>query len=174
MRRLNLSLTTRLAGYAPLVARIILGTIMATHGLQKLGAGPTNVGERELASLGVPLPVFTAYVVTFIELIGGILLIVGLLSRLAALVLAIDRIAALLLGKVYIGRIIAYLLLKINAELIVPSDNWISTELDLALIAGFLVVVFAGPGKLALDYVLGLEKDVVEERSEQERVRNTT
>lgn len=174
MRTLNLSLTARLAGYAPLVARVIVGTIMATHGLQKLSAGPTTVGERELATLGVPLPVFTAYVVTFVELVGGILLIVGLLSRLAALALTIDRIAALLLGKVYVGRIIAYLLLKINFELIAPADNRVGAELDLALIAGFLVIVLAGPGKLSLDYVLGFEKDIVAEPSDREaRVRDT-
>ncbi len=39
-------------------------------------------------------------------------------------------------------------------------------ELDLALIAGFLVVVLAGPGRFSVDYALGYEGDVVQERRE--------
>jgi putative oxidoreductase len=88
------------------------------------------------------------YVVTCAELIGGILLIVGLLSRLAALVLTIDLIVALLLVKVDVG-------------LIAPQGSGAGAELDLALIAGFLVVLLAGPGRLSLDHALGLEPDVV-------------
>jgi uncharacterized membrane protein YphA (DoxX/SURF4 family) len=34
--------------------------------------------------------------------------------------------------------------------------------LDLALIAGFLVVLLTGPGKLSLDHALGLEEDVAQ------------
>ncbi len=46
-----------------------------------------------------------AYVVTLVELIGGILLIIGLLSELAALLLTIDLAMAILLVKVNTGLI---------------------------------------------------------------------
>ena len=89
---------------------------------------------------------------TFVELVGGILLIVGLLSRLGALLLTINLTVAILLVKVNVG-------------LIAPSDApGVGAELDLALIAGFLVSLLAGPGKLSLDYALGIERDAVEER----------
>ncbi|MGI9016707.1 MAG: DoxX family membrane protein [Euzebya sp.] len=39
--------------------------------------------------LGVPAPVAAGYAVTFVELIGGALLIVGLLSRLSAVLIAL-------------------------------------------------------------------------------------
>ncbi len=46
-----------------------------------------------------------AYVVTLVELIGGILLIIGLLSELAALLLTIDLAMAILLVNVNTGLI---------------------------------------------------------------------
>ena len=149
MRALGLKPMARLAGFAPLVVRVIAGVIMATHGWQKLTLfGPANFGQG-LAGMGVPLPVFLGYVVTFVEFIGGILLIVGLLSRLAALLLTIDLVVAILLVKVNVG-------------LIAPPGSGPGAELDLALIAGFLVILLAGPGKLSLDHALGLEPEVVE------------
>lgn len=138
------------AGYAPLVVRMLAGIIMVAHGWQKLQGGPTNFGQG-LAQLGVPLPELMAYVVTFVELIGGVLLIAGLLSRLAALLLTVDLIVAILLVKVNIG-------------LLSPSDgSGVGAELDLALIAGFLVVLLAGPGRLSVDQTLGYEGDLVHE-----------
>jgi putative oxidoreductase len=137
----------RFAGLAPLVVRVIVGIIMALHGWQKLQGGPANFGQA-LAGLGVPLPVFMAYVVTFVELVGGILLIVGLLSRLAALLLTIDLVVAILLVKVNVGFL--------------SPEGAVGAELDLALIAGFLVILLAGPGRLSLDHVLGIESGAVE------------
>jgi putative oxidoreductase len=139
------------AGYAPLVVRVLVSVIMVAHGWQKLQAGPEGFGQA-LAGLGVPLPVLMAYLVTFVEVIGGVLLIVGLLSRLAALLLTIDLVVAVLLVKVNIG-------------LLSPADgSGVGYELDLALIAGLLVVVLAGPGRLSVDQALGYEGDLVQQR----------
>lgn len=91
-----------------------------------------------------------AYVVTFVELICGILLIIGLLSRLAALLLTIELAVAILL-------------VKVNTGLIVPQGSGAGAELDLALLAGLLVVLLAGPGKPSLDYALGLDRDPMTE-----------
>jgi putative oxidoreductase len=156
MRTLSLSPMNRLAEFAPLVVRIIAGIIMATHGFQKLQAGPGNFGEF-LAQLGVPLPTLMGYVVTLVELLGGILLIIGLFSRLAALLLTID------LG-------VAILLVKVNVGLIAPPQQGAGAELDLALIAGFLVILFAGPGSVSLDRALGIEEGVAQS-SAPRRVR---
>jgi len=65
-----------------------------------------------------------------------------------------------------INLTVALLLVKVNVGLIAPSDApGVGAELDLALIAGFLVILLAGPGKLSLDYALGIERDAVEERA---------
>ena len=144
MSLLALSPANRLAGLASLVVRLIAGFIMAAHGLQKLVQGPAGFGEV-LAGLGVPLPTIMAYVVTFVELAGGILLILGLLSRLAAALLTINLIVAISLVKVNVG-------------LIAPPQSGAGAELDLALIAGFLVVLLMGPGGISLDYLFGIER----------------
>jgi len=102
MRALTLAPLSQLAGLTPLAVRVILGIIMIAHGAQKLQMGPANFG-RGLAGMGVPFPVLTGYVVTFTELIGGILLVVGLLSRLAALLLTVNQTVAMLLVNVGIG-----------------------------------------------------------------------
>jgi putative oxidoreductase len=132
----------RFADFAPLVARVIAGIIMFAHGWQKLVGGPGAFGEGTLAALGVPLPVLMGFVVTFVELVGGIFLILGFLSRISALILTINLIVATLLVKVDLGLIAA---------------EGAGAELDLALIAGFIVVLFVGPGKLSLDRMLGLD-----------------
>ncbi len=144
MRALSLAPMVRLTSLAPLAVRMIVRITMVAHGLQKLTGRPANLGQG-LAEMGVPLPVLIAYVVTFVELIGGILLIIGLLSRLVALLLTIDLAVAILL-------------VKVNTGLIAPQGSEADAELDLALIAGFLVILFAGPGKLSLDYALGLDR----------------
>ena len=159
MRTLSLSPVARLAGLAPLVVRVIVGVIMFAHGLQKLTQmGPGNFGGQVLAGLGVPLPELMGYVVTFVELVGGILLIVGLFSRIAALVLTIDLVVAILL-------------VKLNVGLIAPQGSGAGAELDLALIAGLLMVLLAGPGKLSVDHTFGLEPDLVADESSSRRGR---
>lgn len=150
MSTLALSPLSRFAGYAPLVVRVIVGVIMAAHGLQKLLGGPGGFGQF-LGQLGVPLPGLMAYVVTFVELVGGILLIVGLLSRLAALLLTINLTVAILLVKVNVG-------------LIAPPEAGAGAELDLALIAGFITILLMGAGKLSLDRTLGLDRGEPEKR----------
>jgi putative oxidoreductase len=147
MRTLSLSPLSRLASLAPLAVRLIAGIIILAHGWQKLTEmGPGNFGGQMLAGLGVPLPMFMGYVVTFTEIIGGILLIVGFLSRLAALLLTINLVVAILLVKVNVGFL--------------SGSSGTGAELDLALIAGFLVILFAGPGRLSVDHALSLEADL--------------
>jgi putative oxidoreductase len=134
MSTLSLSPLSRLASLAPLAVRLIVGMIMLAHGWQKL----TDV-------------------VTFVEIIGGILLIVGFLSRLAALLLTINLIVAILLVKANVGFL--------------SGSSGTGAELDLALIAGLLVILFAGPGRLSVDHALSLEPDVVAEDPSTRRGR---
>ena len=128
-----------------LVLRVILGVIMAAHGLQKIQRGPAEFGRTALDSLGVPAPEVVGYVVTFAELGGGLLLILGLLTRLAALILTVDLVVAIVLVKVRVG-------------LIAEEGAGAGAELDLALIAGFVALLLMGAGALSLDRLIGLER----------------
>src|ERR671932_2720830 len=140
MRVLGLSLPSQLSEVALLVVRVIVGIVMLAHGWQKLTTfGPANFGQG-LAQSGVPLPVFMGYVVTCTEVIGGILLIVGLLSRIAGLALTINLLIATLMVNMHVG--------------LLSSTGGVGAELPLALIAGFLAILSAGPRKGAPEQIL--------------------
>jgi putative oxidoreductase len=97
-------------------------------------------------SLNVPLPEVTAYLVTALELGGGILLIAGFLTRLWALLIAIEMVFTTLLVKVDVGLI---------------GAQGAGAELDLVILGGCLVLFALGPGTFSLDRVLGIERDLV-------------
>ncbi len=137
------ALSRRLETPGLLVLRVIIGFLIGAHGLQKLNGGPANFGRSTLDSLGVPAPVVMGYVVTYAELAGGVLLVLGLLTRLAALVLTIDLVVAIALVKVDVGLI---------------GTTGTGAELDLAYIAAFLALLLMGPGSASLDRAIGLER----------------
>jgi putative oxidoreductase len=114
---------------------------MAAHGWQKLQQG---VGEFAgfVASLSVPFPTFTAYLVTALELGGGILLILGLATRVWALLIGIEMV-------------LTTILVKIDAGLI--AEGGAGAELDLLILAGCVVLVLLGPGRVSLDRAFGID-----------------
>ena len=64
----------RLAGLASLSVRTILAVIMTAHGWQKpTQMGPAGFGQG-YGQMGIPLPGLMGFVVTFVEMVGGILL----------------------------------------------------------------------------------------------------
>jgi putative oxidoreductase len=137
------ALTRRHDALGLLILRAVVGFLMAAHGLQKLNVGPSEFGSTALDSLGVPAPILAGYVVTVVELGGGILLVLGLLTRLAALLLTIDLVVAILLVKTKVGLI---------------GQMAAGAELDLALIAAFLALFLMGPGRASLDRLVGLDR----------------
>src|SRR5215813_3870147 len=83
-----------------LIGRVLVGFIMLAHGWQKLtDVGPAKFGTSTLDPAGVPFPATMGYVVTFTEIVGGLLLIAGLLTRLAAIALTVDLVMAITLVK---------------------------------------------------------------------------
>jgi uncharacterized membrane protein YphA (DoxX/SURF4 family) len=69
----------------------------------------------------------------------------GLLTRLAAIALTVDLVMAIIL-------------VKSKVPLIMPQDQpGAGMELDLALIAGFAIALFAGPGRFSLDRAFGVD-----------------
>jgi putative oxidoreductase len=123
---------------------VVLGALMIAHAYQKISSGPAEFG-RLLAGLGVPAASVMGYVVTYTELVGGALLVVGLLSRLAALALIVDLVVAIALVKVNVG-------------LIAPHGMGAGAELDLSYIAGFLAILLGGPGRFSLDRLIGIDR----------------
>lgn len=149
MHALGLPPLRQLAPAAPVIARLLVGIVMTAHGWQKLTEmTPAGFGTDMLGMLGVPAPVLFGWIVTIIELGGGLLLILGGLTRIAALLNAGVLVGALLLVKLDIG-----LLSPMGGDM--PG-----AELEFGLLAGLLVVALLGPGKPSLDHALGIEEGV--------------
>jgi putative oxidoreductase len=93
-------------------------------------------------SLGVPAPGLNAYFISWLEVVGGILLALGLFSRLIALPLTIDMIVAYVLGdREALGSIFS------------APDKFYAAAPYTFLCASLLILVF-GPGKLSLDALM--------------------
>jgi putative oxidoreductase len=135
----------RLAGLTPVVVRVIVGFMMFAHGVDKLSGGVAGIagfGEF-LSSAGLPAGLLLAWFVTLLELVGGVMLILGLLSRVIAALMTIELLVAIALVTGQAGLI---------------AEEGVGYERDLAYIAGFLVVLLLGPGRPSLDHVLGFEE----------------
>jgi putative oxidoreductase len=116
-----------------LLVRLFLGYFFLESGLGKVRHLGTFV-ER-FQEWGIPFPPVSAAVSAYTELIGGALLVVGLLTRLASIPLFINMLVATLTVK-----------LKKVAGL----DDFV--ELDEPLYAlSFLWLFISGPGPLSLD-----------------------
>lgn len=134
----------RLAAITPLVVRSIIGVMMLAHGLDKVSSGPAGFGEF-LGSLGVPAPVLLGWAVTLLELVGGAMLIVGLLTRVVAGLMMLELLGAIVLVT--------------GSRGLIGADS-VGYERDLAYIAGLLTVALLGPGRPSIDHALGIEKQV--------------
>ncbi|MBS3903151.1 MAG: DoxX family protein [Anaplasmataceae bacterium] len=122
---------------ALVIMRMAAGVVFAAHGIQKLEGGVGNFASF-LNQLAVPFPEFFAWVVALTETIGGILLIIGALSRVAAALLSVVMIVAIIKVKSYIG-------------LIAPPGGGAGAELDLSLLAIVIAIVLLGPGSYSVE-----------------------
>ncbi|MFT4043976.1 MAG: DoxX family protein [Gordonia sp. (in: high G+C Gram-positive bacteria)] len=120
---------------ALLVARVLLGGIFIAHGWQKLHTYGHAGVSASFTQMGVPLPGFSAYYATWVEFVGGILLILGAALPLVSVLLIIDMIGAIFTAH-------------IDAGFWATHGGW---EFPLALIAGLVAVGFAQAGGLAVD-----------------------
>jgi len=124
-----------LTNLALLVMRLWLGSAMFfNHGLDKL-VHFKDVAPNFPDPLGIGQPVSLALVM-FAEVVGSLLLVMGLLTRFAALTLVIDLF-------------VAFLMVHQSA---LSGKN--SGELAFIYLAGFVVLCIAGGGMISLDMVI--------------------
>lgn len=127
-----------LSSYALLPARLLIGIVFVAHGWQKLQS--LQMVEGFFAALGIPAPSLLAPFVATVELVGGLLLIAGLLTRYAAVFLSAVMLVALFV-KVSAG-----------AGIITPAAGGMPAfELDLALLSGLVALLLSGAGTLSVD-----------------------
>jgi putative oxidoreductase len=89
----------RYASYAPVVLRIVAGVIFLMHGAQKLfgafgGSGIEGTAQY-FEQTGIAPGIFWAWIAGLVEFFGGLALLLGVLTRYAALLLAVQMLVAI-------------------------------------------------------------------------------
>ena len=136
---------------ANILIRLVVGGVFLNEGILKFVDPATNAAGR-FATIGLPRPELLGPFIAAVETLGGVLVILGLLSRWAALVLFIDISVAIvttkipvLLGHAYLGLT----LMKLKTYGVLSMVHEART--DLAMWFGLLFLLVAGPGRWAFD-----------------------
>ncbi len=132
------SILSSRAGFGAVALRVPVGIVLAAHGAQKLfgwfgGYGLEGTGQW-LASIGFEPGYLMALLAGSAEFFGGIALIVGLMTRPAALVAAFTMLMAM---TVHIGN-----------GLFVGNNGY---EYALILLAATISLAFRGAGSVSID-----------------------
>jgi putative oxidoreductase len=130
------SVAAHLQWLAPLFARIVTGWVFMWSGWGKLNNLPAVT--ENFISWGIPFPEVMTPVVSGVEFIGGILLIAGLFTRIAAGALGVTMIVAI------------YVALWVDVDSLVTLLGFYET----ACLALFLWLAIAGAGKISLDHLI--------------------
>lgn len=139
VRRLDLALA---------ILRVGIGAIFVAHGAQKLFAFGISGVTGSFAQMGVPLPAITAPLVAILEFFGGLALILGVLTRLAALGFAIE-----MLGAIFI--------VHIRNGFFLPRG----AEFALALFVSAVALALAGAGAYSIDAAIASRRRAVDATS---------
>ena len=115
--------------------RVVLGIIFAYHGYLKLIVPGGFTGTVQFfTAIKIPLPLYSALVVSVVEFFGGLFLILGLLTKWSSILLLIDMLVALFMVHLKNG-------------LLISKGGY---EFVLVLIAGLVVIISSGTGKLSI------------------------
>jgi uncharacterized membrane protein YphA (DoxX/SURF4 family) len=113
------------------VVRLMTGLLFAIHGYQKFAGGIGGVAAF-FTKAAIPFPGLMAPFIAILELVGGILLILGVATRVVACLFALEMLVTTLWVKI-------------------PGQGWNASDLDRMLLVACVLFVLAGPGAAALD-----------------------
>jgi putative oxidoreductase len=145
-------------GHPPLPLRLVIGFGFMAHGWAKLSRGPSGFAKL-LAQIGAPLPEATAWVSTFVELLGGLAIFVGAFVEVASVPLIVTMLTVHL----------KYGFSSINTIGLTPSGPQFSPpgyETNLLYIAGLLSLILSGAGTLSIDHLRSRKGGLPEPPSE--------
>jgi putative oxidoreductase len=135
-----------------LLLRLMVGGVFFWEGVLKFVY--VNQGVGRFTKLGMPFPAFTADFVGCLEIVGGLLLLLGLLTRLVAIPFVIEMIVAMLSTKIsmYLGTS------PLPLPPVPPQTGFwavlheIRSEYAQIMVALYLLI--NGPGKWSIDALL--------------------
>jgi len=141
-----------------LIIRLMAGGVFFWEGILKFVY--VNQGVGRFTKLGFPFPAATAHFIAAGEIIGGVLLIFGLLTRITAFYFIIQMVVAVLSTKIdlYLG----------TSPLPLPpappkTGIWAvlhEIRSDYAQILTCLFLLLEGPGRRSVDFILSTSKKI--------------
>ena len=136
LRTRFLATADRFRWIGPLALRLSLGAVFIKSGWGKLH--DLDSLTKYFGELGIPFPGFNAALSSTTELVGGTLLFLGLLTRLAAIPLSVVMSVAILTAR--------------RPDIDGPLT--LLSFIEVTYLSGFLWLLLAGPGKVSLDALL--------------------
>ncbi|PYX86095.1 MAG: DoxX family protein [Acidobacteria bacterium] len=130
--------TASRAPSATVLIRLMVGAVFLSEGIQKF-LFPEALGIGRFTKIGIPAPHFFAPFVGVVEIVCGLLLMVGLLTRLAAIPLLIDISVAIVTTKI---------------PMLAKSGFWgmaHESRTDFCMLLGLIFLLMVGPGRRSLD-----------------------
>ena len=121
-----------------LLGRLILGVVLIAHGWQKLKSWGPEQTQSKFEGMGAPMPELSSQIATWVELVGGILIVLGLLSRIVGPIIFLQMMGAAIIAHRSNG-------------IFVSDGGW---ELVAAIGAAGLFLGASGAGAISVDYLL--------------------
>ena len=124
--------------WAALLLRLMVGWVFLTEGIQKF-LFPAALGVGRFVKIGIPWPNISAPFVGAVEVICGMLLMIGLLTRLASIPLLIDIGVAIATTKI---------------PMLLHQGFWPAmheARTDFCMLLGLIAILAIGPGRLSCD-----------------------
>jgi putative oxidoreductase len=138
MRELPKRMSNRGAPAATVLVRLLVGGVFVSEGIQKF-LYPDALGVGRFVKIGIPAPSVMSPFVGVVEIVCGVLLIAGLLTRAATIPLIVDMLVAIATTKLPILR---------------KSGFWAmahEARTDYSMLLGCAFLLLVGAGRLSLD-----------------------
>src|SRR6516165_8347717 len=136
--------------WALLPLRLIIGYGFMAHGWAKLSRGPEGFA-KQVEQTGTPLPEVMAWVSTFVEILGGLAILVGAFVAIVSIPLIVMMLVAMFTVHLRYG-FSAINTIGLTAD--GPQFGPPGYEINLLYIAGLLALILGGAGPLSIDRLL--------------------
>jgi putative oxidoreductase len=133
--------------WAVLPLRLVAGYGFLAHGAVKWSRGPANFAKL-LHQIGVPLPTPTAYLVTLLEVFGGVALLLGAFVALVSIPLVSSMLVAMFTVQLRYG------FSSVNTVGLTPAGPVFGPpgyEINLLYIAALIALALVGPSPWSVD-----------------------
>jgi putative oxidoreductase len=127
--------------------RLVIGSGFMVHGWAKWSRGPAAFAEL-LKWAGVPLPLANAWLVTLLEIFGGLAVLIGAFVAVVSIPLILSMLGAMFTVNIKYGfSAVKTIGLTPDGPVFGPPGY----EINLLYIAGLLVLILCGAGPLSID-----------------------